>query len=132
MSAILREKLLHLIHCRTLTHQSLRKLLTYDPQLSHLYSYSIDTFQQILQIESSKVKAFIDEFQSIKIKALLKLYETKGISIIYLQDREYPSLLKEIHDPHLPYLRLEINSFCRRICLPLSVRATLICMQMKR
>ncbi|MBS4207637.1 DNA-processing protein DprA [Bacillus sp. FJAT-50079] len=106
--AIFREKLLHLIHCRTLTHRSLKKLLTYDPRLTHLYSYSIDTFQQILQLEPPKIKAFLNEFQSLKIKALLKLYETKGISIIHLEDQEYPSILKEIHDP--PFVLFTIGN----------------------
>ncbi|MEK3886989.1 DNA-processing protein DprA [Bacillus sp. FSL K6-3431] len=96
---IFKEKLLHLIHCRTVSNKALRALLQHDPELKNLYVTPLDDLQRILQLTPSQMKIFSRDFRSIEIQRLLKLYSSKNIMIITYNDPEYPQLLKEIYDP---------------------------------
>ncbi|MBS4177135.1 DNA-processing protein DprA [Lederbergia citrea] len=101
MIKIFEEKLFHLIHCRHLTHRSIRKLLKVDPDLNMFPSLSLTNLQRILQLESTKINKFSEEYLSINVQKLFAFYESKNISMISFRDPSYPHLLKEIHDPPL-------------------------------
>nr|WP_249315267.1 DNA-processing protein DprA [Bacillus sp. FJAT-49711] len=47
------------------------------------------------------MEKFKNEFLSINVHKLIKLYNSKNISYITFNDPEYPKALKEIHDPPL-------------------------------
>lgn len=101
MIDIFREKLLHLIHCRTISNKAIRNLLEYDSKLVNLYKMPLGKLQQILQLKPSQMKRFSHEFHTIQIQNLLELYTAKNISIITYFDPNYPVLLREIHDQPL-------------------------------
>lgn len=101
MIDIFREKLLHLIHCRTLSNKGIRNLLEYDPQLAELYKMPLGKLQQLLLLKPSQMKRFSHEFHTIQLQKLLELYTNKNISAITFYDQDYPVLLREIHDPPL-------------------------------
>ncbi|WP_420812669.1 DNA-processing protein DprA [Lederbergia lenta] len=101
MILIFQEKLLHLIHCRSIGNKTIKNLLRFDPDLKNLYSTSLNNLQRYLQLTPSQMLKFSREFHAIQTKKLLELYAKENIVIIPYNHPEYPQLLREIHDPPL-------------------------------
>ncbi|MFB9829019.1 DNA-processing protein DprA [Lederbergia wuyishanensis] len=57
--------------------------------------------QHIFQFDSSTMEKFTNEFLSINVHKLIKLYKSNKIFFITYKDPEYPRQLKEIHEPPL-------------------------------
>lgn len=92
---------MHLIHCRQLNRKAIRILLHHDPELSNLYSLNASKLKSLLYIDSKKATAILQELHSVPLPKLIELYKSRNISMVSFADREYPTLLKEIHDPPL-------------------------------
>lgn len=94
---IFRSKLLHLIHCQSLTNKNIWFLLRDDPQLERLYQTSFTH----LPFTPQKIYQFQKEFNQIQIDKLEILYKNHGIHYLTYFDAEYPELLREIYNPPL-------------------------------
>ncbi|GIN70486.1 DNA processing protein DprA [Bacillus sp. J14TS2] len=57
--------------------------------------------QQIFRLNNQKLQPFLKEFHSINPDQLFRLYQSRNIHFMTIMDADYPSLLKEIHDPPL-------------------------------
>lgn len=111
---IVREKLFHLVHCKTLSNHSIQNLLKQDPQLKTLYKLPFKSLQYVFQLTSNRAKKFYNEFKQIQVGELLKLYESYNISFITIYDKEYPPLLKEIFNPPLVLFSMGDKSLLMR------------------
>jgi DNA processing protein len=100
MIHILKENLLHLIHCH-LPNRSIKQLLEFDPGLSKLHSMPQGKLQSLLRLDHKAMSRFLDHFHSVKTEKLLAVYASRSISVITFADAEYPPQLKQIYDPPL-------------------------------
>ncbi|WP_257985891.1 DNA-processing protein DprA [Bacillus sp. M6-12] len=94
-----RERLIHLHHCRGVGWKSILKLLTKDPQLKDLYSISLEKWKQLLPISGNQLISFYNDLHTIDIRKKLIQYTFSHIEITTFLDHEYPDLLKEIYNP---------------------------------
>lgn len=99
LMVIFNKRLFHLVHCKSLSPTSLQKILKHDPTLSDLYHQSYQNLQQRMQLNTTKMKKFIQEFESVDIDELHRLYKSHNIFYMTYQDPHYPPLLKEIYNP---------------------------------
>ncbi|CAH0346974.1 DNA-processing protein DprA [Bacillus sp. CECT 9360] len=94
-----REKLIHLHHCRGIGWKSIRKVLAHDPSLKNLYNWPLNTWQEILPLTSSKLQLFFKDLHSLDMFSLTKQYSENKIECMTIMDEDYPFLLKQIFDP---------------------------------
>ncbi|WP_325048923.1 DNA-processing protein DprA [Peribacillus saganii] len=94
-----RERLLHLHHCRGIGWKSIFYLLKKDPHLKSLYSISFAEWKQILSITVNQLNSFYHDLHTLDISKLLGQYGRSHIDITTFFDAEYPDLLKEIYNP---------------------------------
>lgn len=96
-----RERLIHIHHCRGIGWKGIYTLLKYDPTLKKIYHLSQDSLQKLLhrQVSSKNVSIFYTDLHTNFIQTLLEKYHQKKIHIITIMDDQYPLLLKEIYDP---------------------------------
>ncbi|HZG61105.1 MAG TPA: DNA-processing protein DprA [Anoxybacillus sp.] len=95
----LRERLIHLHHCRGIGWKSIARLLQLDPSLSTIFSLPYDTLSAYLPITKEQSLLFFQDLHSLSIQSMIKTYKEKNIHIVTILDKEYPDLLKNIHDP---------------------------------
>jgi DNA processing protein len=95
----LRERLVHLHHCRGIGWKSIARLLQLDPSLSTIFSLPYDTLSAYLPITKEQSLLFFQDLHSLSIQSMIKTYKEKNIHIVTILDKEYPDLLKNIHDP---------------------------------
>ncbi|MCH1623796.1 DNA-processing protein DprA [Fredinandcohnia quinoae] len=95
----LREKLIHLHHCRGIGWKSIYCLLKVDPILSSIYNYSSRFYEKILPISKTQLKLFLNDLHSESFQSMLKQYNMNNIQTITILDDHYPYRLKQIYDP---------------------------------
>lgn len=95
----IREKLIHLHHCRGIGWKSIRKVLTSDPSLRQIFQWPLDTWQEILSLSPSKLHLFFQDLHSIDIVKQIRQYSSNQIECMTIMDDDYPYLLKQIFDP---------------------------------
>lgn len=95
----LRERLIHLHHCRGIGWKSIFQILQNDPTLSTIYNTPSSYYERILPLSKSQMNIFLKDLHSIPIQSMLKQYRNNNVGIITIFDQEYPRLLKEIYDP---------------------------------
>lgn len=103
-----------MIHCPQLGNAAISNLLNHDPSLSNLYSFSSSKLQQLLQLKNSSMRKFSNDFQKINVKRILEKYRANDISIVTINDSEYPEMLKAIYDPPLALFTLGDKSLLNR------------------
>ena len=94
-----RERLVHLHHCRGIGWKSIFYLLKHDKTLLSIYDLTPKTIKKLLPIPEKQLNLFINDLHSIKIQSMLKKYNENNIHVMTIFDKQYPSLLKQIYDP---------------------------------
>ncbi|MDQ0217088.1 DNA-protecting protein DprA [Peribacillus cavernae] len=95
----IREKLIHLHHCRGIGWKAIRKVLKHDPALTSLYDWPMNTWQEVLPLTLPKLQLFLEDLHSIDIEKLIRQYSANQIDCMTIMDDDYPFLLKQIFDP---------------------------------
>ncbi len=114
----LRKKIIHLSHCQLLTWKQIFSFLQYDSSLQHLYNYSPNDLQQILQVPFNRACQVKKYLQTIPIQDILNKYEEQSIYCITIIDDEYPHLLKNIYDPPwVLFCKGDLSLFQYKDCL---------------
>lgn len=90
----LKQRLVHLHHCRGVSWNIIFSILKKDPQLRFLYNSSIEAY-----IPSSTSKTILHDLHSIHLLNVIQQYEKLGISMITIFDPEYPPMLRETFKP---------------------------------
>jgi DNA processing protein len=99
MYSSLRERLIHLHHCRGIGWKSIARLLQLDPSLSTIFTLPSDTLSAYLPITKEQSLLFFQDLHSISIQSMIKTYKEKNIHIVTVFDKEYPHLLRHIYEP---------------------------------
>lgn len=92
------KELLHLSHCRGITHMALLKWLKLAPPIS-VYSLNSSELQQAFRLSDALMPHFLTDFYSFDPDAAFSRLKASNIKVISLCNENYPHLLKEIHDP---------------------------------
>ncbi|RFU63294.1 DNA-processing protein DprA [Peribacillus glennii] len=95
----IRERLIHLHHCRGIGWKSIRKVLSHDPSLTHMYHWTTAEWQEILTLSPSNLQPFLSDLHSIEIEKQIRQYASNEIECMTIMDSDYPYLLKQIYDP---------------------------------
>ncbi|WP_409305410.1 DNA-processing protein DprA [Peribacillus sp. SCS-155] len=95
----IREKLIHLHHCRGIGWKSIHAILKADPALQNIYNWPGEDWRKFLPLSPIQHHQFFHDLHSIDIIALIKQYNNNQISCITIMDEGYPSKLKSITDP---------------------------------
>jgi len=99
MYSTVRERLIHIHHCRGIGWKSIERLLQLDSSLSSIFSLSYDILSSYLPVTAKQSFLFFHDLHSISLQSMIKTYREKNIHIVTIFDKEYPSLLKHIYDP---------------------------------
>ncbi|MBA2870792.1 DNA processing protein [Anoxybacillus calidus] len=99
MHSTVRERLIHLHHCRGIGWKSIARLLQLDPSLSTIFELPYDTLSAYLPITKEQSLLFFQDLHSITIQSMIKTYKEKDIHIVTVFDKEYPHLLRHIYEP---------------------------------
>lgn len=94
-----KQRLIHLDHCRGAGWKTIYQLLTIDPTLKILNECSNTEISHLLHISSSTVRNLLLDFHSETIQRQIQTYAKNNIKIIAIFDEQYPVLLKEIYQP---------------------------------
>lgn len=94
-----KERLIHLHHCRGVTPKILWKILKADPSLATIYRLHPSNLQAAMGISDSLLPFFLKDFQNEKLSHAIKMYPYRNIETLTIFDREYPAQLREIFDP---------------------------------
>jgi len=97
---VVRQRLIHLYHCRGMTRRFIHKLLIKDPQLQHLYTYSAKDLHNLLLLPLKNAEQFLADLHNDRL--LTRMHQVlKPYELMTIFDRDYPFLLKAINDPPL-------------------------------
>ncbi|WP_199426055.1 DNA-processing protein DprA [Thermaerobacillus caldiproteolyticus] len=99
MYSSVRERLIHLHHCRGVNWKTIARFLEVDPSLSSIFSFSYSDFAQLLSISPEQCSLLFQDLHSLAIQSMIKTYRDKNIHAITIFDRCYPPLLKHIFEP---------------------------------
>lgn len=94
-------RLIRIRHCRGIGRQTIKKFLHYDPTLrsiSHLSSRELSTKFAITSTNSS---LFLHDYHQLEIKQILEYYQSRGVRLLTIFDKDYPLRLAAIEDPPL-------------------------------
>ncbi|ARP42197.1 MULTISPECIES: DNA-processing protein DprA [Geobacillus] len=94
-----RDRLIHLHHCRGAGWKTIHDLLEVDPTLSAPFSLPPAVLRSLVPLSDAQWAAFFHDLHSIDVKNVVKTYKERGIRIITMFDLDYPPLLKHIYDP---------------------------------
>jgi DNA processing protein len=98
--------LFHLKHCKGVGWKGISSLRYTLPQLSDVFDLSPKELQTILHLSNQNFSKFYRDLHQIDSTSLLSDYEQKNIKWISVEDKNYPSLLKEVYDPpHILFLK---------------------------
>lgn len=95
MYSSVRERLIHLHHCRGVGWKTIDQLLRMDPTLSSLFSLPAST----MSIFPERNSLFFQDLHSPAIKSMIKTYKDNHIHVITIFDDDYPKWLKHIFQP---------------------------------
>jgi DNA processing protein len=99
MYSSVRERLVHLHHCRGVGWKSIARLFQLDASLSSIFTLPYATLASYLSITKEQSLLFFQDLHSISIQSMIKTYKEKNIHIVTILDQEYPDLLKNIYEP---------------------------------
>ncbi|WP_253957743.1 DNA-processing protein DprA [Metabacillus halosaccharovorans] len=93
------KELFLLAHCKGVSQQLLRKIMSVDPTLKLFFHLKDHEWESYFQLKKEKIQAIKKEYHSLSFLALEKQYKKDNIMFLSLYDQAYPPLLKEISDP---------------------------------
>ncbi|ANB58418.1 DNA protecting protein DprA [Anoxybacillus sp. B7M1] len=99
MYTSLRERLIHLHHCRGAGWKTIHRLLQQDPSLSSIFSLSYSTLASFMSISPEQYSLFFQDLHSIDMQSMIKTYRDNNIHIVTVFDDIYPKWLKHIFAP---------------------------------
>ncbi|MGZ0085234.1 DNA-processing protein DprA [Caldibacillus thermoamylovorans] len=94
-----RDRLIHLHHCRGAGWKTIQALLAVDATLSAPFSLSPSALRSLVPLSDAQWNGFFHDLHAIDMQRLLQTYRSRGIRLITLWDADYPPLLKHIHAP---------------------------------
>jgi DNA processing protein len=94
-----RERLIHLHHCRGAGWKTIRRLFDMDPTFLSIFALSPDVLQTSLPLSPQQRTLFFQDLHSPRIESMIKTYRDKNIRVITIFDLDYPPLLKHIYEP---------------------------------
>jgi len=96
----IRSKLIHLHRCRGITRRTIRRLWHHDPYLELIYSLSPSEISQQYHLPLQRARSFYSDLHDFKLSQSVHSDLTK-FQVITIVDKNYPSILKTIHDAPL-------------------------------
>jgi DNA processing protein len=99
MYSSVRERLIHLHHCRGAGWKTIHRLLEIDPTFSSVFTLPSSALRTRLPLSSQQYTQFFQDLHSPHIESMIKTYKDKNIHVITIFDSEYPPLLKHIYEP---------------------------------
>ncbi|MCZ0755323.1 DNA-processing protein DprA [Anoxybacillus sp. J5B_2022] len=99
MYSSVRERLIHLHHCRGVGWKTIDRLLRIDPSLSSIFSLPSSTIASMMSIFHERNSLFFQDLHSLDIKSMIKTYKDKNIDVITVLDDDYPEWLKHSFEP---------------------------------
>jgi DNA processing protein len=99
MYSSVRERLVHLHHCRGIGWKSIARLFQLDASLASIFTLPYATLASYLSITKEQSLLFFQDLHSITIQSMIKTYKEKDIHIVTVFDKEYPHLLRHIYEP---------------------------------
>ncbi len=90
--------LISLTHFPKFGQKSILKLKKYFPDFKHAFESNIDNLIKA-GIKEKIAKEFIEFRKTFRIEEILLYLQKENIKVIALDDKKYPRLLAEIHDP---------------------------------
>ncbi|MGG3005334.1 DNA-processing protein DprA [Geobacillus stearothermophilus] len=94
-----RDRLIHLHHCRGAGWKTIRSLLDADPTLAAPFFMPPQSLRPLVPLTSQQFAAFFRDLHSIDLHRLIKTYQARRIHVITVFDDHYPPLLKHIYAP---------------------------------
>jgi len=95
-----RKRLIHLYYCRGINRHFIRKLLTVDPKLTKVYSYSSSDLHNLFFLPLKNAEQFLADLHNDRLLLFIKKH-LQSFQIMTIYDHDYPLLLKQINDPPL-------------------------------
>lgn len=99
MYSSVRERLIHLHHCRGASWKTIHRLFQIDPTFSSIFTLSPSVLQTYLPLSSQQYTRFFQDLHSLHIQSMIKTYKDNHIRVITIFDFDYPPLLKHIYEP---------------------------------
>lgn len=99
MYSSVRERLIHLHHCRGASWKTIHRLFQIDPTFSSIFTLSPSVLQTYLPLSSQQYTLFFQDLHSLHIQSMIKTYKDNHIRVITIFDSDYPPLLKHIYEP---------------------------------
>lgn len=99
MYSSVRERLIHLHHCRGASWKTIHRLFQIDPTFSSIFTLSPSVLQTYLPFSSQQYTLFFQDLHSLHIQSMIKTYKDNHIRVITIFDLDYPPLLKHIYEP---------------------------------
>lgn len=97
----IRQKLIHLHHCRGIYAKGILNILRNKPALANLYQLNTHQLQAITKGSRKQTEMLFNDLQQINIMQLLRTYNQNKIAIMTILDKNYPTYLKHIYNPPL-------------------------------
>jgi len=94
-----RDRLIHLHHCRGAGWKTIHHLFRVDPTLSAPFSLPPAVLRPLIPLSDAQWAAFFHDLHSTDVQNVVKTYSSRDIHIITVLDLDYPPLLKHIYDP---------------------------------
>lgn len=95
-----RNRLIHLIHCRSMTRNRLRRVMKHDPTLESLFSLSATEIHHLYKFPLSAAKSIYEDLRNPSIRQQI-CDEISNFKIITIVDESYPPVLNTIKDAPL-------------------------------
>jgi DNA processing protein len=95
----LRNRLIHLHSCQSVSWSNTYQILKIDPTLKSLYQLSPSQLHEKFQLPLNKMEILFKSLHSTSLNSMLEQYKCQNIQCITLLDPTYPFSLKQIYDP---------------------------------
>lgn len=106
----IRERLIHIHHCRGVGWKTIASFFHYDPSLESIYKMDIKMLFNLFSISRDNAEQFYKDLHNKPSSVILNQLSYEKIKAITIFDEDYPKLLKEIYDPPwVLYAKGDIN-----------------------
>ncbi len=93
----IRDRLIHIYHCRGITWLTIKKFFDFDPTLQKIYLLCKEELRATFSMQPYQTENFSEDLK--KPKNFVEYYRRNNIQIVTIFDSIYPKLLKQIYDP---------------------------------
>ncbi|WP_420769132.1 DNA-processing protein DprA [Parageobacillus thermoglucosidasius] len=99
MYSSVRERLIHLHHCRGASWKTIHRLFRIDPTFASVFTLPSSVLQTYIPLPLQRYSLFFKDLHSLHIQSMIKTYKDNHIHAITIFDSDYPPLLKHIYEP---------------------------------